>query len=235
MTAGVPAAGGPAASGLAAGVVRGLTDQIVSGRRRPGDRLPTEAELGTEYGVSRTVVREALSRLQAAGLVESVRGKGSFVLARPQAGVGDAGRTPRSADEERELWELRLALEVAIASWAARRRSVADLDRLRRAQEAFAGAGERPGEAWEADRAFHRALASASGNTRFVVALDSLGSAMIMMPRNRLQGDDVRARHHHAAAEHAAIVAAVAAADPDLAAAAVRLHLTGSRQRLLAD
>lgn len=223
------------AGGLAAGLVHGLTEEIVSGQRQPGDRLPTEAQLGEQYGVSRTVVREAMSRLQAAGLVESVRGKGSFVLARPADSLADPGRAPRSPDEVRELWELRLALEVAAAGWAARRRSSTDVDRLRRALEAFAGAAARPTEALEADRAFHRALASASGNSRFAVALDTLGPAMIMMPRDRLQATDVRgpARHALVVGEHAAILAAVADGDADLAAAAVRVHLAASRQRLL--
>jgi len=221
-------------SGLAAGLVRGITEQIVSGERQPGDRLPTESQLGTEYGVSRTVVREAMSRLQASGLVESVRGKGSFVLARPDATLGDAGLAPRNADEARELWELRLALEVATAAWAARRRSAGDLERLCRAHDTFAAAGERPGDALEADRAFHRALAAAAGNTRLVVALDTLGPAMIMMPRDRLQPtESARQRHQLVVAEHAAITSAVADGEPDLAVAAVRLHLTSSRRRLL--
>lgn len=219
-------------TGLATGVVRGITEQIVGGELRPGDRLPTEARLSQDHGVSRTVVREAMSQLRASGLVESVRGRGSFVLARP-AGHG-RGPAPRTAEEVRELWELRLALEVAIVGWAARRRTAVDLDRLRRAADRFAEA-VRPADALEADRAFHRSLAAASGNSRFVVALDELGPAMVMMPPERLRSataEQDRQRHAVVVAEHGEIVAAVAEQDADLAAATVRRHLVRSRQRL---
>lgn len=227
-------------SALSAGVVRALTEEIVSGQRQAGDKLPTETALGVEHGVSRTVVREAMSRLQAAGLVESVRGKGSFVLAQPAVTFSAAATAPRSADEVRELWELRLALEVSAAAWAAQRRSRADLDRLQRAVDTFATA-QRPADALEADRAFHRTLASAGGNTRLVTALDSLGPAMIMMPPDRLQDGERpkdresgrRGRHDLVTEEHRQIVTAVADRDAELAAAAVRMHLSASRRRLM--
>ncbi len=221
-------------SALPAGIVRVITEEIASGQRQPGDKLPTETELGREHGVSRTVVREAMSRLQASGLVESVRGKGSFVLAQPADTFTAAAAPPRTADEVRELWELRVALETSAAAWAARRRSRADLDRLQRVLDVFAAA-ERPVEALEADRGFHRALASAGCNTRLVTALDSLGPAMIMMPPDRLQGREngARERHDLVTEEHRQIVAAVADQDPELAAAAVRMHLSASRRRLL--
>src|SRR5688500_20171323 len=65
-------------------VVAGLKDKILSGDLAPGTKLPSEAELVEEYAVSRTVVREAVSRLQAEGLVETFQGRGSFVLAVPE-------------------------------------------------------------------------------------------------------------------------------------------------------
>ena len=58
-----------------------LSDEITSGRLSPGDRLPSEVQLVEQLGVSRTVVREAVSRLRNAGLVEPRQGSGVFVLA----------------------------------------------------------------------------------------------------------------------------------------------------------
>ena len=69
---------------LAQRVVAGLKDKILAGDLPPGRKLPSEAELIEEFGVSRTVVREAVSRLQAEGLVETFQGRGSFVLAMPE-------------------------------------------------------------------------------------------------------------------------------------------------------
>src|SRR6195952_3142290 len=69
---------------LAHELVESLGDRIRDGRLTPGDKLPTEAAFMTEFGVSRTVVREAISKLQASGLVETRHGVGTFVV-----GLGD--------------------------------------------------------------------------------------------------------------------------------------------------
>lgn len=73
---------------LAQGVVAYITDSIRDGRLDPGDKLPTESEIMRILGVSRTVVREAISHMQAAGLVETRHGIGTFVLAPPARTLG---------------------------------------------------------------------------------------------------------------------------------------------------
>src|SRR5689334_17462253 len=73
--------------GLAHGLVDDLGEKIRSQQLRPGDKLPTESAIMQAYGVSRTVVREALSKLQAAGLVETHHGIGTFVLQPKTAGM----------------------------------------------------------------------------------------------------------------------------------------------------
>ena len=70
---------------LALELVEALGDRIRDGRLAAGDRLPTEAAFMAEFGVSRTVVREAISKLQAGGLVQTRHGIGTFVI-----GLGDA-------------------------------------------------------------------------------------------------------------------------------------------------
>ena len=77
---------------LAHELVESLGDRIRDGRLAAGDKLPTEADLMAEFSVSRTVVREAISRLQAAGLVETRHGVGTFVVASPGRGSSSRGR-----------------------------------------------------------------------------------------------------------------------------------------------
>ena len=90
-------------------LVSSLTQQILLGTFKPGDKLPSENTLVPEHGVSRTVVREALSKLQASGLVEPRHGIGTFVMERQaQAGLRIAAE---SAANVRDLLELRIGLE----------------------------------------------------------------------------------------------------------------------------
>ncbi|MBO5393722.1 MAG: winged helix-turn-helix transcriptional regulator, partial [Pseudomonas sp.] len=74
--------------GLAHDIVAELTQRILLGQLAPGEKLPSESTIVREHGVSRTVVREAISKLQAAGLVETRHGIGTFVLERdPRQGI----------------------------------------------------------------------------------------------------------------------------------------------------
>ena len=70
--------------GLAHDIVAELTQRILLGQLVPGEKLPSESAIVREQGVSRTVVREAISKLQASGLVETRHGIGTFVLERDQ-------------------------------------------------------------------------------------------------------------------------------------------------------
>ncbi|HRI18970.1 MAG TPA: GntR family transcriptional regulator, partial [Burkholderiaceae bacterium] len=113
---------------LALELVESLGDRIRDGRIAPGDKLPTEAAIMGEFGVSRTVVREALSKLQASGLVETRHGIGTFVV-----GFGD-GAPFRIAPEQMAtlrdviaVLELRIGIETEAAALAARRRTEGNL------------------------------------------------------------------------------------------------------------
>ncbi|PRY12891.1 FadR/GntR family transcriptional regulator [Kineococcus rhizosphaerae] len=208
-----------------------LRFRIVEGELVPGQAVPSESELVGEFGVSRTVVREAMSRLQAAGLVETLRGKGSFVLARPSEesfGVDVAGL--RSVPERVELLEFRLAVETEAAALAAARRDEGRLDALRRAATAFADAADRPADAVGADFRFHAAVAAASGNRYLLDVLRTLGEPMIAMPAARLRsGTDTVA---DVVAEHDTVLRAVERGDVETARAAMRVHLANSIARL---
>lgn len=206
-----------------------LRARIVDGDLAPGQPVPSESELVGEFSVSRTVVREAMSRLQAAGLVETHQGRGSFVLARPSGRTFavEAGRSP--ADRV-QLLELRLAVETEVAALAAARRSGDQLAAARRAAVAFAAAQERPAEAVGADFRFHSALADASGNRYLRDLVGTLGEPMIAMPAARLTAGP--GALDLVVAEHEAVLAAVERGEAETARAAMRVHLANSIARL---
>ena len=225
------------ARGLAHGVVARITSLIVGGQFRPGDKLPAESALMERYGVSRTVIREALLRLQASGLVETHRGRGSFVLTMPaQATFSTDPAALRTTADLIELLDFRLGCEVEAAALAASRRSPAQLQRLRDALARFDQAESSPAQSVEADFRFHLCVAEAAGNRYYVDLLASLGPTMIAMPRTRLATTDAAGRSEHflrVSAEHANMLAAIERGDAQGAAAATRIHLANSRARLL--
>ncbi|MGN9842481.1 FadR/GntR family transcriptional regulator [Nonomuraea sp. H19] len=208
-----------------------LTARIQDGVIRPGERLPTEADLVQTYRVSRTVVREAIARLKAAGLIDTQHGRGSFVLARPST----TGFDPAPAATRQELLDLldfRIGVEVEAAGLAAARRGRPALARLREALDDFAAAADHPSAAVRADFQFHLRIAQATGNRYFADLLASLGPSMIIVPRERLHPD--RPDFARIVAEHDTIYATIERQDAEAARAAVRVHLSNSRARLLA-
>jgi len=224
----------PVTTTLAARVVDGLKARILSGDLAPGSKLPSEAELIEEYAVSRTVVREAVTRLRAEGLVETFQGRGSFVLAVPEpTSFAVEASSVRSHHDVLDVIDFRIGIESEAAALAAARADESGRTAVRDALSAFAAA--EPEHAVEADFAFHRAVAAASGNRFYLDLLDSMGPMIILLPRTRL-GDAYsltdathveRVRH-----EHDNVAAAVLAGDPDTARAAMRVHLGNTRRRL---
>ena len=217
-------------------LVSSLTQQILLGTFRPGDRLPSENTLVREHGISRTVVREALSKLQASGLVEPRHGIGTFVIERQtQAGLRVGAENAASV---RDLLELRIGLEGQAAALAALRRTDRHLAQMRQALDDYQDLAAAGDSCIEADRRFHLLIAEATGNLYFGEMMAHLGSALI--PRNRLaQADRAGARlarqAYLANLEHEAILNAIRRQDPDAARAAVCLHLSNSRDRLVPD
>jgi DNA-binding FadR family transcriptional regulator len=221
---------------LAQLVVSQLSEHIQHGDLKPGDKLPTETEIMVEQGVSRSVVREAISRMQAAGLVETRHGIGTFVLPpQPSAIMGIDPATVVTVRDVIALLELRIGLETEAAGLAAARRTEAQLAEIRAALAALLQAARRGEEAVELDQRFHLAIAEASGNQYFHAILQHLGSNII--PRARI--DSARLTHADPAAymeqvgrEHEQIVDAIARHDAESARAAMRLHIGNSRERL---
>lgn len=220
---------------LALELVDSLGDRIRDGRIVPGDKLPTEAAIMEEFGVSRTVVREAISKLQASGLVETRHGIGTFVV-----GLGD-GAAFRIAPEQIAtlhdviaVLELRIGLETEAAALAAARRTERNLAEMRSALDAFAAALAEGRDAVGPDFQFHQEVARATQNPHFAELMSTLGAMII--PRARLgAGADVseaqRSYLLRANAEHENIFDAISNRDSDAARAAMRTHLANSRER----
>jgi GntR family transcriptional repressor for pyruvate dehydrogenase complex len=232
---------------LTAALVEDLRARIVDGRIAPGERLPSESTLIAEHGVSRTVVREAIARLQAEGLVHTRRGSGSFALT-PPADPAGAGRPVRTVQDRLHLLAFRTGVESEAAALAATAHRPQHLAAMQSALERFERESGSPAAALGHDFDFHRTVAEASGNPYCVDAINGLGPAMIAMPPQRLDATGADAdgpegagpeaagrRTARVAAEHRAVLEAIRAGDPLAAAAAMRLHLAGSRWRLEAE
>ncbi|MGX5359601.1 FadR/GntR family transcriptional regulator [Kocuria sp. KH4] len=220
---------------LTTALVDDLRARIVDGRIAPGERLPSESTLIAEHGVSRTVVREAVARLQAEGLVHTRRGSGSFALTPPAAPAG-AGRPVRTLRDRRSLLAFRTGVESEAAALAATARDEQQLARMERALLRTEQDADHPAAALEHDFEFHRTVAEASHNPYYVDALTGLGAAMITMPPRRLDGAagtaETGRRTARVLAEHRAVLDAIRAGDPLAASAAMRLHLANSLWRL---
>jgi GntR family transcriptional repressor for pyruvate dehydrogenase complex len=220
---------------LAGEVVKRIADAIRAGWLEPGARLPTEQELMSAMGVSRTVVREAVAALRADGLVTTRQGSGAFVAA-------DASRVPfridpeglSSIDDVLEVMELRLAIEVEAAALAAEKITPVRLGPIRQALRAVEAALRKGGGAVSEDFAFHRAIAAASGNTRIAELLEFLGHHVI--PRQSIRVSltspgEQRQYLMRIQEEHRRIVEAIGNGDAGEARKAMRSHLTRSLKR----
>ena len=138
-------------------LVASIGERIRDGRLSPGDKLPTEAAIMTEFAVSRTVVREAISRLQASGLVETRHGIGTFVLGLGEpSGFRIAPEQVATLHEVIAMLELRIGVETEAAALAAQRRSEGDLQAMRVALAEVTAAVEAGRDAVEADFQFHQ-------------------------------------------------------------------------------
>lgn len=221
---------------LAHGLVEGIAAQIQSRSLKAGDKLPTESEIMRTYGVSRTVVREALSRLQAGGLVETRHGIGTFVLEpRPAGSFGIEPAERATAADVLAVLELRISLETESAGLAAVRRTDGQLAEMRAALDAFEASVVSSGDTVGQDFRFHLMIAGATGNRYFADIMSHLGANVIPRTRinsSRLAQEDLPMYLRRVNREHEEIYAAIARRDPESARAAMRVHLTNSRERL---
>lgn len=210
-----------------------ILEQIVGGSLKEGDRLPSEKALCAMFEVSRPVVREAMMRLQADGLVVARQGSGTYVQRRPL-------RAPVALADASDVagilrcYELRLPLEAEAAALAAERRTQEQLGHIRAALDALTDAIGNRVSASAPDFAFHRAVAEASGNALFVAILDTLHLVIeqsMAAALNRAARDSGE-RGRRVVEEHERVYEAIAVGDADAARLAMRSHFHRARQRI---
>jgi DNA-binding FadR family transcriptional regulator len=225
----------PPTQSRASELIERLAGEIRNHRIEPGARLPTEQEMMAAFGVSRTVVREAVAALRAEGLVETRQGVGAFVSS-------DVQRQPfrihpdeiRSIAEVLNIMELRTGVEVEAAGIAAERGSAAARRKIQLALKAFDVALRHGEPAVEEDYRFHQSIAAAARNPQFSRFLEFLGRFLI--PRQSLRVGsrrpaDLKAYLERIQEEHRRIYQAIRDGDAAGARKAMRQHLAGSRRR----
>ena len=214
---------------------RGILALITDGALTSGDRLPSEAEMASRFAVSRPVVRQALTRLEQARVVEVRWGAGSYVRDVPGAAASEPNFGPvRSLDEVRLTFEFRAAVEGDAAALAAERRPPEHLAAARRALAKLEHALATGSLGESADLEFHFAIAAASCNPFFERMLRSFQRPLefaINLTRTLSQTHPPE-RRHDVQNEHVAVLKAIETGDPEAARAAMRLHLANSCKRL---
>jgi DNA-binding FadR family transcriptional regulator len=221
---------------LPARIADALKREIEEGRLKPGDRLPTEQYLAQNFGVSRNVVREAIAQLRSAGLVVSRQGLGSVVAKTGEAERGFHIDMEQGGDANafQNVYELRLAIEMQAADFAARRGDAAHLKAISQTYERMRDAERWEAEGVDLDIAFHLAIARASGNPLMEDAIGYLTGGMrqtIVATRER-SGEVIGEVKRLTLDEHKAIRDAIIARDPDAARAAMLAHITNAAHRL---
>ncbi|MBL1076299.1 FadR family transcriptional regulator [Nocardia sp. 2] len=204
---------------LIAQVTEQLRAEIRSGRWPVGSRIPTEPELTELTGTGRNTVREAVQALVHAGMVERRQGSGTYVIS--TSTLGGALTEYFAESQQRDILELRQALDTTAASLAARRRDDIDITNLERLLEERRVQWDTDFEAAiDADVQLHRAIVVASHNAVYLEFYDSLLPVIEAGIRSR---SEKAGEAYHA--EHTELVRAVIDGDSERAARAANCFL----------
>ena len=229
----------PAIPDLASHVRHQLEEMLNAPEWRQGGRLPAEAELAAQLGVSRPTLRKALADLREAGRIIARRGSGNFV--QPMADVAAPTIRPseltiRTVFDMKRCLQFRQTIECAAAEEAALQHDPAAIEALFDAHRQLVTLA--PGaEIFEADFAFHIAVAHASRNPYFPFALETIRDQIRISVTftRKLQNRPMDEVEPRVVAEHLAIAEAVQSGDPEAAREAMRFHMDQGRHRLLRE
>ncbi|HZA03653.1 MAG TPA: FadR/GntR family transcriptional regulator [Propionibacteriaceae bacterium] len=209
-----------------------VSDRLLAAIRQagltPGSKIPSERELGEQFGVSRTVVREAIRHLAAKGILEARSGSGVRVANIGHDGVSESIEiflTRNGPVDPEKVNEVRQCIELQTVAYAAERATEEQLGTIRAECEKLAGLEGHSEEASLADVAFHRAIAEASGNELFLVLVDSLAEVMLDIRRATLRDPG---RTAVTLQQHRRIAEELEARNSGVAVEAMREHLIDS-------
>ncbi|GAA5234599.1 FadR family transcriptional regulator [Verticiella sediminum] len=209
-----------------------LRGRLLAGTYAPGERLPTGSELSASFGVSMSVVREALSRLKHEGLVRIVQGAGAFAT---DTFLSPAFRLDDDDDHLHRLirvFELRQAVESEAARLAAIRRTDLQLESLRSALHVMARAVASEKDGTFADAHFHQLLAQATGNPLFIELYTFLAQHIDAAIETARMHSMLRGTWRDAHDEHVRIFEAIEAREPEAARKAIQAHIRNAAKRL---
>lgn len=211
-------------------VVMRLREMIHEGELRPGDRLPPERDLARQLGVSRPTLRAGIRTLAAIGVFHSRQGAGTFVAEADASPALDANPLRLMASlhgfSSDEMFETRIALEMAVAELAAKRATADQLATMAEEVAEMFASLEEPEEYLVHDMRFHQTIAAASGN-RILTALMNMVATILFESRSKTVH---RALDLKESAEmHRQIYRAIRAHDPEAAGVAMREHLLHTR------
>jgi GntR family transcriptional regulator, transcriptional repressor for pyruvate dehydrogenase complex len=206
-------------------VTEAILEIIASNKLKPGDALPPEPELGIQFDVSRTVIREAVRTLRAKGLLEVKSGSGARIVAVDGATVRESVRhfVHGSSLDYTKVDEVRRVLEVAAAGLAAERATEDDIAGIDGTIVLLENECHDLEKSVQHDLAFHRGLATATHNELFLVLHDSMGEMLLEVRRRNLSRG--RTERRLVVEMHRRIRDAVAAHDPEAAKQAMGDHL----------
>lgn len=210
-----------------------ISDAIISGELKPGDRLPPERVLAEQFGVSRTVIRDAIKTLSGRGIVQVRRGAGIFVATAEETVMGRLGELanvlPLQGAGLRDLFDVRNVLEAQGAEWAAQRRSAHHVERLRGIVDDAYRCSEDLDVLSERDAQFHVAIAEASQNLVLVRVMFTLLDLLEAARRETL---NIPGRPRLSLDQHENILRGIEARDPEAARRAMLEHLTSVEQAI---
>lgn len=200
-----------------------------------GGRLPAETALAREIGVSRPILRRALAVLRQEGIVESRRGSGNFVCGRADA--PPAYDLPQTLADIGQCLRFRMVLESAAAAEAALYRDPPLLAGIEEAVRRLEACGLRDEAVFDADFAFHLAVAAASRNRYFAVTLELLRKPIEVgyMLGRRLRHVPPDLTSRRVIREHDAVLEAIRAGNAEAAAARMEDHLGAGIERLFGE
>lgn len=211
-------------------IVEQIETHIASGVLGAGDRLPSERDMASQFGVSRAVVREATKALQQKGLVEIRVGSGVFVVNNTANMAKESlGLMIKMGckDASGELVEARELLEGVIARLAAIRRTKEHIDALQRAVDALEASGNDIQAAATADLVFHQTIARASGNQYLAILLNTINERLYDA---RFSYFSIKGALEESVADHKAILRSVRDRDSDLCSQAMSQHVQKIRR-----
>ncbi|GAB2882762.1 FCD domain-containing protein [Paraburkholderia jirisanensis] len=215
-------------------VAEKLLSKIRGDGLAPGTRLPSEHAMALHFGVSRTVMREAIALLKADGLLTTRKGSGAFVghTGGPHAGMMDP-LTEQSVQSLLNLTEVRRGLEAEIAALAAVRRTPGQLAEIEHALRHVEDAMRAGGDGVEEDVQFHLRIAEATGNPYWVSFIEMFAQQIRLAVKVTRANEARRLDFmNQVTEEHEKIVAAIAVGDPERARAAAGDHMLCVAERV---